>query len=202
MKVMCLGLVLLSASTSSVRAHAGGNEGTDGADDGNHVRQYRTVALSVEGGMNSLASVAGLKGTYFATPQVAIDLGLGVSTTGLRPGIYGRYLFSDGKFAPFVYTGFKYGLGSGGAHITIEDPDTNIPYDVDVKPSPFLDFGLGIDYLAHNGFYLTGAMGWSHLLRNRNYEWVGAEPPSDVDDMVTFVLGSGLAFSLGLGYAF
>ncbi len=188
-------MILVSLASLPVMAQTADEDGAD-------VRRMRTAALSAEVGVNSLAGLVGLKGTWFLTRQVAVDLGLGMSVTGVRPGVYGRYLFSDGTFAPFVYGGVKYGAGSGGEEVEVEDPDTGIPYHLKVKPSPFLDFGLGIDYLAHSGFYLTAGAGWSHLLRTRNHEWVGAEPPSDVDDVATFVLGSGLAFSLGLGYAF
>ncbi len=197
MRNLCVGLLMMGASLPAQTTLA-----ADTDDYGKYVRKPRSAAVSLEAGMNSLASLVGLKGTLFVTPQVAVDLGLGVSTTGLRPGVYGRYLFSDAKFTPFAYGGVKLGLGSGNTVGEVEDPDTGIRYEFQIEPSPFLDFGLGIDYLAHNGFYFTGGMGWSHLLRPHNHEWVGVEPPSDLDDMMTFVLGSGLAFFLSLGYAF
>jgi hypothetical protein len=191
MKKTCLALLLLILPVSA-----------QSPEEETYARKPRNAAVSAEVGMNSLSSLVGLKGTFFVAPQVAVDLGLGVSNTGLRPGVYGRYLFSGAKFTPYAYGGFKYGLGSGGATIEVEDPDTGVMYNVEVKPSPFVDFGLGIDYLAHNGFYFTAALGWSELLTGKNYEWVGATPPEDVDNVMNFLLGSGLAFSLSLGYAF
>jgi hypothetical protein len=201
---MCpsLAIAVLLVATTGRPAPAQPAAAPPAAEEGAYVRKMRTAAVSAEVGVNSLAGLVGLKGTWFLTQQVAVDLGLGASVTGARPGVYGRYLFSDGTFAPFVYGGVKYGVGSGDEEIEVEDPDTGIPYHLKIKPSPFLDFGLGIDYLAHSGFYLTAGAGWSYLLRTRNHEWVGPKPPSDVDDVARFVLGSGLAFSLSLGYAF
>jgi hypothetical protein len=165
-------------------------------------RKLRSAAISAEVGMNSLSSLVGIKGTLFVAPQWAVDLGLGLSNAGLRPGLYGRYLFSTEKFSPFVYAGAKYGLGSGGTPIKVTDPDTDIEYEFEIKPSAFVDFGVGIDYLAHNGFYFTGGLGWSQLMTGSNYEWVGAAPPQKFDDVMEFIMGSGLALSLSLGYGF
>jgi hypothetical protein len=166
------------------------------------LRQPRKFAVSAEVGFNSLASLVGLKGTFFVAPQWALDAGLGISSVGLRPGVYGRYLFSRNKFSPFAYAGLKYGLGTGGQAVEVEDPDTDIKYEFEIKPSPFADFGLGIDYLAHNGFYFTGGLGWSQLLSGKNYEWVGAAPPEKFDDGIKFALGSSFGLFLSLGYAF
>ena len=166
------------------------------------LRKPRTVAVSAEVGFNSLSSMVGLKGTYFVAPQWAIDLGLGLSSVGLRPGVYGRYLFSPNKFSPFAYAGLKSAPGSGGQAVEVEDPGTSTKYQLEVKPSSFADFGLDIDYLAHNGFYFTGGLGWSQLLGGKNYEWEGAVPPEKFENAIKFALGSGFGLFLSLGYAF
>jgi hypothetical protein len=166
------------------------------------LRRPRKFAVSAEAGLNSLSSLVGLKGTFFVAPQWAVDAGLGLSSVGYRPGVYGRYLFTRNKFTPFVYAGLKYGFGTGGKAVEVEDPETDVKYEFEIKPSPFADFGLGIDYLAHNGFYFTGGVGWSELLSGKNYEWVGATPPEEFDDFMKFVLGSNVGIFLSLGYAF
>jgi hypothetical protein len=194
MKKFCLALTVLAAVATAQTEEAAANP---------DLRKPRSTAVSLEIGANSISSLAGLKGTFFVTPQVALDAGLGILTvTGLRPGIYGRYLFNRKKFSPFAYAGLKYGIGSGGQAVEVEDPDTDVTYGLKVKPSPYADFGLGIDYLAHNGFYLTGGLGWSQLLSGKNYEWEGAVPPEEFDDAINFMLGSGLGLFLSLGYAF
>jgi hypothetical protein len=193
MKTFCLSIALLALAASAQTEEAQSPD----------LRKPRSTAVSLEIGANSLASLAGIKGTFFVTPQVAVDAGLGiVSVSGLRPGVYGRYLFNRNKFSPFAYAGLKYGLGSGGEAAEVEDPDTKTKYGLVVKPSPYADFGLGFDYLAHNGFYLTAGIGWSQLLSGKNYEWEGAVPPEKFDDAVNFMLGSSMGLFLSLGYAF
>lgn len=203
MKRYCLAILLLSAAAWSQPSDDSQWEEPRTADASNpYVRKPRSAAVSLEAGMNSLSSLVGIKGSFFVSPQFAVDVGIGSSSVGLRPGVYARYLFSKAKFTPFVYGGAKYGLGSGGTSVEVEDTETDTKYQLEVKPSPFVDFGLGIDYLAHNGFYFTGGLGWSQLLGGKNYSWDGPEPSEEFDDVMAFVLGSGLALSLSLGYAF
>lgn len=165
-------------------------------------RKPRASAVSLEMGGNSLSSLLGVKGTFFVQPQIAVDVGVGLSGVGLRPGVYARYLFSLAKFTPFAYGGFKYGIGTGGQSVEVEDPETEADLGIKIEPSPFLDFGMGVDYLAHNGIYFTGGIGWSMLLRDENYEWTEGEPSEEADDLAKFFYGSGLAVFLSLGYAF
>ena len=171
-----------------------------------YVRKPRKAAVSAELGMNSLASLIGIEGSFFVQKQVAVDVGLGISTTGLRPGVYARYLFSDAKFSPFVYGGLKYGLGSGNTPVeatNAEDASDPTTYPLKVKPSPFLDLGFGIDYLADGGFYFKAVIGWSSLLGGTNYEWVnGSAPNQKTEDTYKLILGGGPALAFSLGYAF
>lgn len=167
-----------------------------------YVRKPKSAAVGLELGMNSLASLIGIKGTFFVTRQFLVDAGLGLSSAGLRPGVYGRYLFSKAKFSPYAYGGFKYALGTGSQTTKITDSETDTDYELKVDPSPYLDFGFGLDYLAHSGFNFNMALGWSELLGGKNYSYVGAQPSQDFDDVTALMLGSGLALSLSLGYAF
>src|SRR4051812_42587592 len=59
----------------------------------------RPWALTAEAGINSLASLAGPVVSFYPKPQLAVDLGAGLSSGGLRPGLRARYLFSREKFA-------------------------------------------------------------------------------------------------------
>jgi hypothetical protein len=167
-----------------------------------YVRKPKSAAVGVELGGNSLASLVGIKGTFFVTQQVLVDAGLGLSVLGLSPGIQARYLFSKAKFSPFAYGGFKYALGTGGDAIKLKDEETDEEYGVKIDGSPFVNFGLGFDYQAHSGFNFTVGAGWSQLMGGKNYEWVGAEPSHDFDKTTEFIFGSGLALYTSLGYAF
>lgn len=192
MKKFCLALTLLATVAAAQ------TEETANPD----LRKPRSTAVSLEMGGNSLSSLVGLKGSFFVRPQVALDVGLGLSGTGLRPGVYGRYLFSRAKFSPFAYGGLKYGLGTGGQSVEIKDPETDADLEIEIKPSPFLDFGVGVDFMAHNGFYFTGGLGWSQLLSGKNYEYTAGTPSEEAEDLAKFAYGSGLGLFLSLGYAF
>ncbi|MCD6025458.1 MAG: hypothetical protein K0Q91_2374, partial [Fibrobacteria bacterium] len=82
------------------------------------------------------------------------------------------------------------------------DPDTDTKYALEVKPSPYADFGVGIDYLAHNGFYLMMGLGWSELLGGDNFEYPSGPVSQEEEDIDRVVFGSGLGAFLNLGYAF
>jgi len=167
-----------------------------------YVRKPKSAAVSVEAGSNSLASLVGFKATVFIDPQFAVDLGLGASLVGFRPGIYARYLFSKAKLAPFVYGGFKYGMGFD-TPIEMEDEETGQLYEMTIDPSPYADFGFGLDYLANFGFYLNAGIGWSQLLGGNNIDYVsGATPTQEDQDINEIIAGSGLGLFLSLGYAF
>jgi hypothetical protein len=192
-----LALLALPASLACAQA----------SDDWNpYVRQPKTFAVSGELGFNSLASIIGLKGTYFVTPQFLLDAGLGLSEAGLRPGVYARYLWSDAKFTPFVYGGLKVGLGSYGQPETVTDYGDSGAADVDYQlityTIPYVDAGLGLDYLADGGFNFSMGLGWSESLRDDDHKWVGTQPPKDFDRLIGFGLASGLTFYLSFGGAF
>jgi hypothetical protein len=172
-----------------------------------YVRKPKTAAVSGEFGFNSLASIIGVKGTYFVTPQFLLDAGLGLSEAGLRPGVYARYLFSKAKFTPFVYGGLKVGLGSYGKAETVTDyaadsSGADVDYKLVTDAIPYVDYGLGLDYLADGGFTFSMGLGWSESLRDNNHRWVGTQPPKDFEDQTAFGLGSGLGFFLSFGGAF
>lgn len=195
------GLILLALSTTCV-SFVSANPVPEPAFVDPAARKLRTGAVSLELGGNSLSSLIGLKYSHFVTRQVAVDVGLGLSGTGLRPGVYGRYLISPNKFSPFLYGGFKYGIGSMGQTFEVTDPETDETLGIEIDPSPFLDFGVGLDFMAHNGFYLTCGMGWSQLLNGQNYTWKSGSPTDDADAVAKLAYGSGLALFLSLGYAF
>jgi hypothetical protein len=167
-----------------------------------YVRKPKATAVSLELGGNSLASLLGVKGTVFINPQFAVDVGLGISGTGYRPGVYARYLFSKAKMTPYVYGGAKFGLGTNGQSVEIDDPETDQPLGLEIKPSPFIDAGVGLDYMAHSGFYFNLGLGWSQLLGGRNYEYTSGTPSNDAYNLADFAYGSGLALFLSLGFAF
>jgi hypothetical protein len=198
-KVRCIAFLVLAAAAGAL-AQVSDAENP-------YVRKPKTAAVSGEFGFNSLASIIGVKGTYFVTPQVLLDAGLGLSEAGLRPGLYARYLFSKAKFTPFVYGGLKVGLGSYGKAETVTDyaadsSGADVDYQLITYAIPYVDYGLGLDYLADGGFTFSMGIGWSESLRDNDHKWVGTQPPAEFNRTIGFGLASGLAFYLSFGGAF
>lgn len=167
------------------------------------LRKPRRMAISAEVGANSLATLVGPIFSYYVNPQVILDMGVGLSTVGYRPGIRARYNFSRAKLTPFVSGAFKYGMGTSATNITVKNGTSQEEFRVKAKPSPFLDLAFGLDYLAHNGFLCMGTLGYSKLLGSRNYEVLdGFTPNEKSTDVLDLMFGSGLAISVSLGKAF
>ncbi len=174
---------------------------TDSAE--SDLRRPRTWALSAEVGMNSLSSLIGPVATWYAKPRLAVDFGIGLSSVGLRPGIRARYLFSLDKVAYYAGAGLKYGLGSGGQDVKIQDPDTKKDIMVQIKGSGFGDLMLGVEYLANNGFLVIANAGYSVLMGGKNYTFANGTVVSDkTDKAFQTVFGSGVLLSVSLGKAF
>ena len=121
---------------------------------GPELRHQRRWAISGELGVNGLSSLIGPVFTWYAAPNIPLDLGTGLSAVGWRPGLRARYLFSQGKTAWFAGLGFKYGLGTAGAEAKVQDPDTKQDIKFKLEPSPFADVSMGMEFLANNGFLL------------------------------------------------
>jgi hypothetical protein len=165
-------------------------------------RKPRQWALSAEVGLNSLSSLVGPVFSYYVRPQVALDLGVGLSSTGTRPGLRARYLFSKEKTSFFGGAGFKYGLGTDGEKVDFKDTETKVDLKMTLGKSAFMDLMLGVDFLANNGFLVLAEIGWSQLITKMPYTIVDGTPSQKTIKALDFTLGSGLMLSASLGKAF
>jgi hypothetical protein len=167
------------------------------------MRNLRNWGVSGEIGMNSLSSLAGVFGTYYFTPNIALDVGAGLSSNGLRPGLRGRYLFSQERLSYFIGFGYKYGLGSEDEWVELEDPETKDKFEVLVESASFLDFSVGTDFMANNGFMLIFNIGYSFALSDKFYTVESGYSLSDKSAKAfDFVFGSGPMLALSVGKAF
>ncbi len=171
--------------------------------DSSDFRQQRKWAISAEIGMNSLSSLIGPVGTFYAMPSLAVDIGAGLSSSGLRPGVRARYLFtSKDKTSFFGGLGLKQGLGSGGQEIKLKDTDTKQELKLETEPTSFLDFMLGVEFLANNGFLVIANAGYSQLLTDTPYTITAGVPSDKGKKALDAVFGSGIMLSVSLGKAF
>ena len=167
------------------------------------MRNPRAFGISGEVGMNSLGSLLGPVATFYVKPQIALDLGFGLSSVGLRPGVRARYLFSKEKMAYTLGAGLKYGLGTGEEFVPIEDEKNKTTVHVKIKPSTFVDLTAGTDFLANNGFLLIANVGYSLRVGGKNYEVQSGEFPSkETNQAFRLVFGSGILLSISAGWGF
>jgi outer membrane protein W len=163
------------------------------------IREVRRNAISANLGWNSLTGV-GITYNYYLTKQMAIDMGIGMSSTGYKFGARYRYLFSSNNFSPLVAVGFDYGLGSRGMEIESVDKDNYYKYTV--SASPFAQITGGFEYLANKGFLFQFDVGYAFLLKESNYKITEGKPNDQNRWALDASIASGIVIEFTFGYAF
>jgi hypothetical protein len=134
---------------------------------------------------------------------MAVDLGAGLSFSGLRPGVRTRFLFSQNKLAYFGGIGLKHGMGSGGRDVEVEDAETQEKILIQTQGSTFVDLSLGMDYLRDDGLLFIANAGYSQSLSGNNYSVSSGYSATDrALKIFDTVYGSGLMLSFSLGKAY
>jgi len=163
------------------------------------VREVRRNAIALNIGWNALTGVGFTYHNYLAK-QMGIDLGVGLSSTGIKFGGRFRYLFTPKNFSPYLSAGFNYGLGTGA--FEYNSPDEDNEYKYTIGSSPFAQITGGLEYLSNKGFLFQFDLGYAILLTDSNYEITEGTPNSNSQRALDLVLGSGIVFELTFGYAF
>jgi hypothetical protein len=172
------------------------------------IRSQRKLELLGDAGWNSLAGF-GVMLTYNAHPHLAFDLAGGLSATGWKAGLRGRYNLLTGPFTPFVGAGLSMSSGLDGAELSrdrrrsrddnFDDFDPKDTGRYDVKRSEFAQAVLGFEFIHRHGFTMQVAGGYSWLLNRNNFTFV--EGRRD-DHLASIFFGSGPVVSTAFGYAF
>lgn len=169
------------------------------------IRARRRLALLGELGWNGLAGFGAIL-TYHAHPHLAFDLGGGFSLTGWKAGARVRYNLLTSNMTPFIGIGGN--ATSGLGEFTSDPADREhkepgaVPFTLDIKPSYFLQYVVGFDFLHHRGFNMLGALGYAQLLNDKNVILVDGELTHDEKQAVDFIFKGGIVISLAAGYAF
>lgn len=165
------------------------------------IRAVRKSAVWFNMGWNGLVGIGPSISSY-ATPKIAVDAGIGLSSTGVKLSGRGRYLFSVKNFTPFVGAGFQYGLGSRTDFELKDGFNNNEPFSVKIFPSPFIQLAGGFEYMAKKGFFVLFNIGYSILLKDENYTITKGSPSRDQLRVLDISYHSGIVFEGGIGYAF
>ncbi len=163
------------------------------------VRSLRKTVLAFNMGWNSLTGV-GIMASNYVLPKVAIDLGAGLSSEGIKIAGRARYLFSHKNFTMFLGMGVLDGMGTNGTsfQVTLNGETCNI----ELLNSPFLQISGGFEYLSDKGFFVMFDLGYAALLTKDNVKFDSCNPSDDMRSLAKFVYGSGLVIEFGIGYAF
>ncbi len=164
------------------------------------IRMRRTLGINANLGWNGLTGI-GLAMQYYVVPKFALDAGAGISSTGYKFGIRGRYIFLKKKFSPFAGGGFIYSTGSLDQAITLEDITTGNDITFKILPSRFLQFVVGGDLVTGGGFFLMFDLGYAWLL-NGNMNIISGNPSPDMSRVFRIAYGSGIVFEVSIGYIF
>ena len=172
------------------------------------IRSQRRLELLGDVGWNSLAGF-GVMLTYNAHPHLAFDLAGGLSLTGWKAGLRGRYNLLTGPFTPFVGAGLSMSAGLDDAQISrdrrrtrdddFDDFDPKDSGHYDVKRSEFAQAVLGFEFIHRHGFTMQVAGGYSWLLNRNNFTYVSGRRD---DHLASIAFGSGPVISTAFGYAF
>lgn len=161
-----------------------------------YVRAERNIGITLESGWNSLSG-AGINGTYYVNPNVAVDIGAGFGLQVLKGGLRGRYLFSKKNFTPYVGGGLL--LAPLSLDATADDDFDVI--GIKIKSSVYGQLVGGFEFMSNGGFLIGLNIGYAILL-NDNIEVTNGELTSDEEAALKLLYGSGVAIGFNIGYAF
>ncbi len=142
------------------------------------IREIRTTAISGNIGWNGLTGIGVTYNNYFAK-NIGIDLGVGLSTTGVKIGGRLNYFFSDKNFSPLASAGVNYGFGLGDTEVKFRNDNTGNEFNYKISASPFAQIGGGIEYMSDGGFMFRGLVGYAILLTDSNYKITKGVPSKD-----------------------
>ncbi len=165
------------------------------------IRSLRKTAISFNMGWNGLTGI-GVMASFYPSPKIAFDTGLGLSGVGFKFGVRGRYLFNVKNFAPFAGLGYIYGAGTNGIDFELKDAfNNNQTFRVKIDESSFLQLVGGFEYMAKKGFFTLFDVGYAALL-NDNYQITSGNPTNEMKRSLDISYGSGIVISGGVGFAF
>lgn len=171
------------------------------------VRARRRLALTGELGWNGIAGFGPVL-SYHIIPQVTAELGAGLSLTGWKAGVRGRYNLLTSTVTPFLGVGVMGTSGFGQIKGDFDGQESSDPsatnaeeVTIRVRPSAFLQTVIGIDWTSRGGFTLIGALGWCTVL-NHNLDIVAGKPTKEEREAFNVIFRSGGVISVATGYTF
>lgn len=169
------------------------------------IREERRLALLGELGWNGLAGFGPVL-VFHVHPHVSFDLGAGLSLSGWKTGLRGRYNFTTRTVTPFIGAGIVGAAGWGDNPIPInntnDDSSNANNFTIKVRPSAFVQAVAGVDWTSKGGFTLLGTGGYAFLISRDPVEITSGTPTTDQQRGLDVAFRSGVIASIALGYSF
>lgn len=155
------------------------------------IREQKPWVLGLGVGWNSLEG-AGIIASHHLLPHLSIDAGLGLSLVGPKLGVRARYNLLQTPLTPFAAAGLIYAAGWAPGIVVIQGSDT---YARGLKATLFGQLVVGGEWVSRFGLAARVDLGYAL----RFVDNVRSQHPSRSEETA---VGSGLVFSLDLGWAF
>jgi len=205
MKLLRLSTLLLLAA---VTTHAMGDKtvfDTTSPPPPPNPREVAPFVIGIEMGINSLGSLVGGHFTWYPFQQIALDLGGGWSTAGMRGGVGARYFLSDKFNSPFIGAAYMRSGGSDSAALDGNSGEDR-KYYVVINNLQFVNAVAGYEYRRPDGLTVALTTGWSFALTPKadryDIRWGAGSMSSDAKDQLDWMTGSGPIASIMVGYGF
>lgn len=154
------------------------------------VRMRRRISVLTEVSYNGLSGV-GVNLGYQLTPNLAVDLGLGLGPPTLpKAGLRLRANFSQGRLAPMA-----------AVAVTII-PESEIDGVEHLQLNAMAQAMLGASFVASSGFSLVAGLGYAQRLTPQHSHNATDRTELGVARLFDMLLGSGPVASIACGYSF
>lgn len=163
------------------------------------VRAQRRIAVLGEAAWNGLGGV-GPGAAFHLTPRLTLDVAAGISAVGQKTGMRARVNFLESKLTPFVGAGVMLAAGTGGNDVEVTSESNTVV--IELKPSAFAQFVVGIDFTGESGFTMLAMLGWAKLLSGDNVRIRSGVPTPAQEDAMDIAYRSGPVVGVAFGYTF
>ena len=162
-------------------------------------RMEHRLALRADLGWNGLAGF-GLRGSWEATPRLAVDSGAGYVLAGPKAGARVRWNFMTADLSPYVAVGAIVSAGRRGPQtITGDDGDA---FTFHVGPAAFAQAVAGLDFQGRDRISYSFELGWAQALNGRDLHVISGSPSANDWREVRFAAAGGPVIGGAVGYAF
>ncbi len=191
-------LAIFTFAFSLSAQRSGSSERSQKSNASENPREQRVIAITSESGFKSITGL-GVMGTYYVTPKIALDAGLGIGLQAFKGGVRARYLFLDKKFTPYVGVGFIANPTELN-NVEINDSNGGLIF-INLEKSNYGQLSFGVEFVGKNGFVIGGNLGYAINFNENNWS-SNSVISSETETVIDILYGSSISTGFHIGYAF